>query len=61
MRSVEAISFFKRGIKPAWEDEKNVRGGDLSTKFSGASSQEVDEIYHYLLMNIFCEEFPFKS
>lgn len=59
LRAVDAISFFKKGIKPIWEDAKNKNGYDLWTKFTSCCATEVDEIYHYLLTSIISSEYPF--
>lgn len=49
MRTIDAISFFKKGIKPIWEDDKNSKGHDVSTKFIGATAEEIDRIYLILI------------
>lgn len=61
MRTIEAISYFKKGIYPIWEDKRNCFGSDLSTMFLGITAEEIDKISIYFLINIFSEEYPFND
>jgi hypothetical protein len=57
MMRVNSVSLFKSGIKPAWEDEVNGKGGDFSFRFSDMV-MDIREIWDNMINQIVCENFP---
>lgn len=58
MMRVNSISLFKSGIKPAWEDEVNEKGGDFSFRFSDMT-MDIRDIWEKMVQEIVCENYPF--
>ena len=57
MMRVNSISLFKSGIKPAWEDEINGKGGDFYFRFSDMV-MDIREIWERMISELVCESFP---
>jgi len=57
MMRVNSISLFKQGIKPAWEDEVNEKGGDFHFRFSDMT-MDIRELWEKMIAEIICESYP---
>lgn len=55
---VNSISLFKTGIKPAWEDKVNEKGGDFHFRFSDMT-MDIRELWEKMIAEIVCENYPF--
>ncbi len=59
-REISSISLFRKGIKPKWEDPKNINGGEFSIrKFSSKGRdpfQCLDDYWHLLSAFCLCEK-----
>ena len=51
-KQIESIAFFKKDVKPAWEDPKNQAGGDFQIKFGDASAEDIDRIWKRFVFEI---------
>jgi hypothetical protein len=64
-REVSAISIFRDGIQPKWEDKKNKNGGDLGLRkyYSKDISpiEYLDILWSKLVLNVIGEQFTFSS
>lgn len=50
-REIAAISFFRNGIEPKWEDEKNVNGGEFSLR-NFKNTEIMDKMWE--LLSVWC-------
>eukprot|EP00117_Sycon_ciliatum_P004810 scpid105193/ scgid9022/ Eukaryotic translation initiation factor 4E-2; Protein LOSS OF SUSCEPTIBILITY TO POTYVIRUS 1; eIF(iso)4E; eIF-(iso)4F 25 kDa subunit; eIF-(iso)4F p28 subunit; eIF4Eiso protein; mRNA cap-binding protein len=50
--------FFRKGIKPAWEDERNANGGDFTIKFTIPLEESIDAIWEEMVFALVGESFP---
>jgi translation initiation factor 4E len=53
-KEYEGISIFKTGIRPEWEDPKNLNGGELNVRKSMNPTQ-LDQYWEELLMSVIGE------
>mmetsp|Transcript_26129 Transcript_26129/g.84099 ORF Transcript_26129/g.84099 Transcript_26129/m.84099 type:complete len:191 (+) Transcript_26129:8-580(+) len=56
--ALEAISVFREGILPEWEDSANASGGEVRVKVSAAAPAVVDEVWEMLLLTTIGETLP---
>ena len=57
-RRINAISVFKKDIKPTWEDEVNSQGGDFQVQFSKTNGIEpVQKIWEELVFQVATGQF----
>merc|ERR1712166_48255 len=55
-RKVDALSIFREGIKPEWEDPVNADGGELL--FRGSDLEMVDKMWYELFLSMVGEVMP---
>jgi hypothetical protein len=60
-RSIEAIGVFANGVKPAWEDEINVKGSDLCVRRAPAEYKRLKEYWDQLVISVIGENLPFSE
>jgi hypothetical protein len=59
IKSLEAVSFFKNDIAPAWEDPENKKGGEFRITFDNLEASKVNEIWEGLVFDAIGGGFPF--
>ena len=56
MRNISSIGLFREGVKPEWEDEANIRGGELALRVF-SSMEEIDQKWEMLSCGVVGEQF----
>ena len=54
---ISALSLFKSGIEPAWEDPVNAKGGDFSVK-AKCTKEEILPLWENLILEVISSNFP---
>lgn len=54
---ISAVSLFKTGIIPAWEDPVNAKGGEFSAKLH-CTKEEIKPIWEEIILEIISSSFP---
>lgn len=59
IKSLEAVSFFKNDIEPAWEDPENKKGGEFRITLDNLEASKVNEVWESLVFDAIGGGFPF--
>ena len=57
-RTIEAVGIFADGVKPAWEDEVNVKGSDLCIRKPSSEYKRLKDHWDQLVMSVIGENLP---
>lgn len=57
LMKISALSLFKTGIEPAWEDPVNKKGGDFSVKVH-CTKEEIKPLWEDLILEVISSNFP---
>ena len=59
--SIEAIGVFVDGVKPAWEDEINIKGSDLCIRKHSNEYKRLKEYWDKLVISVIGENLPYSE
>lgn len=57
-RSIEAIGIFVEGVRPAWEDETNIKGSDLCIRKHSSEYNRLKDYWDKLVISVIGENLP---
>jgi len=52
VKQIESVAFFKTGIKPAWEDPLNEKGGEFHLRLIDPYPPEIDDLWKAIVFDL---------
>jgi len=59
MKALEAVSFFKDEIEPAWEDPENKKGGEFRITIDEMETGQINQLWESLVLDAIGGSIPF--
>lgn len=59
-QKISAVSLFKTGILPAWEDPVNAKGGEFSVKLK-CNKDDIKPLWENLILEVISGNFPYSE